>query len=83
VECSSSGFGTVDGFIFAERGVLNLVNVPAAGGDAPLKFTGSASAANLKDWKVIADGREGTVKASVGTDGRLRLRWKGMSIIVR
>ncbi len=83
VECSSSGFGTVDGFIFAERGVLNLVNVPAAGGDAPLKFTGSASVTNLKNWKVIADGREGTVKASVGTDGRLRLRWKGMSIIVR
>ena len=82
VDCAA-GAGTIDGFNLSASGELRASNVPKEGCDLPFKFENVQGVSNLAAWKVVADGKEDVMSLSVGSDGKVRLRGKGLTVILR
>jgi autotransporter-associated beta strand protein len=82
VDCAS-GAGTIEGFSLAASGELRVVNAPRYGCDLPLEFKNARGIANLKQWRVDADGNMDRMELSVGADGKVRLRRKGFLLLCR
>ena len=82
----AAGGGTVKGIVFAESGVVELLNF--VGGNTktllPVAFDGCEGVGNIAKWAVEVDGRiTSKMKVSLSPDGKLCVTSVGMTVIVR
>ncbi|MBQ6328426.1 MAG: autotransporter-associated beta strand repeat-containing protein [Kiritimatiellae bacterium] len=83
---ATNGNGTIDGFDFAETGVIDVVNMPSRAGSAVVSITLSnlpeGALARLNGWSVRIGGRASS--ATVAFDGsKATVTRPGISIIVK
>ena len=79
-----TGGGTVDGFAFAERGTLSMVNAPKEGATASFTPVNCMGVANLSNWTLLVNGREtAKFRASAQDDGTVKLTPIGFRFLVR
>ena len=84
----ASGGGTVEGFAFAETGILYLTGVDTGSGVSqwensfnPVNCTGVT---NLSGWTLYVNGSETSKHSvSVTADGKVRLFGLGLRVIIR
>ena len=74
--------GTIEGFAFAQNGVLNLVNMNGAT-VLPGTYTGCTGLENIANWTVKVNGHVRKNIRAVVEDGRIRIMMPGISISFR
>lgn len=83
IVASKDGFGTIDGFAFAEEGVLTVENAPASGKfTIPGTFVHATDLGNLANWTVNFGSTRKNRKI-VATESGLKIVPDGMCIILR
>ena len=80
----ATGGGTVDGFAFAEKGMLTVVNAPRGGATASFTPVNCTGVANLSNWTLFINGNETSKFTVSATDeGSVRLIPIGFRLIIR
>ena len=87
IDCAADAMGTIDGFAFAAKGRINLVNLDRKAGKIriPVTFANCTGLENLAKWDVYLNGAEkpsASREVEVGPDG-VTVWAKGLSVLIR
>jgi hypothetical protein len=82
---ASAGGGTIEGFRFAESGVLDVCGLPEgeATVDIPVSFSGAEGLSNVSGWTLKLDGEATDRKKFKVTSTGVTIMSIGMTVIVR
>ena len=86
VDCGGAGMpGTLDGFMFAASGTINVRGVPNGGVELPLSFadTDASEVAKIAGWGLCVDGKPSSKFKIAMVGGKLRIFPVGTVFIVR
>ena len=81
----ANGAGSVEGFAFAENGVLTVFNMPKSGGVLPGTYVNCTGIENIGSWTLYNGdkNRESTGFIATASNGTIRLVPLGTAVIVR
>ena len=79
-----AGAGTVDGFAFAENGVLNLTKLPSGGGAYKFTLRNCKGFGNVADWSARLNGQPtDKFTFAANDDGTVTVFRKGLMLLFR
>jgi hypothetical protein len=79
----ANGAGTIDGFEFAEKGTLNIENLPKGGVRLPGTYLNCTGFGNIAKWALSVDGEESTDVRAIVSGGAIRIVPAGFTISIR
>ena len=83
LDCAAGALGTIEGVTFAEEGVLNLTGVGKTDQVVTTSFVNCTGVGNLAKWTVRIDGVESNRRFVEVGDGELKIRCRGLAVILR
>ena len=79
----ANGAGTIDGFEFAEKGTLNIENLPKGGVRLPGTYLNCTGFGNIAKWALSVDGEESTDVRAIVSGDAIRIVPAGFTISIR
>lgn len=83
LDCAAGALGTIEGVTFAEEGVLNLTGVGKTDQVVTTSFVNCTGVGNLAKWTVRIDGVDSNRRFVEVGDGELKIRCRGLAVILR